>query len=176
MAAREAGDAVLDANVDPDLGGRGEDLDPDSADGDRLMLSFHEEIVDELLEQDGLTVMAEGLGLSETLAGIIRALPRATASPKASDSALVTLLLPSRHSRPSLIRSISTSPTAISLASASPAPSDCGPSIAEAYCRGGDGDGTQDGGVAEPITDLPAKAPCPRPAQHARTHKWQEAP
>ena len=95
MAAREAGDAVIDANVDPDLGGRGEDLDPDSADGDRLMLSFHEEIVDELLEQDGLTVMAEGLGLSETLAGIIRALPRATAPPKASDSALVTLLLPS---------------------------------------------------------------------------------
>ena len=59
------------------------------------LLSFHEEIVDELLERDGLTVMAEGLGLSETLAGIIRALPRATAPLKASDSALATLLLPS---------------------------------------------------------------------------------
>ena len=95
MAARDAGDAALAADALPGVGTGAEDPDADPASGDGLLLSFHEEIVDELLERDGLTVMAEGLGLSETLAGIIRALPRASTPPKASDSALVTLLLPS---------------------------------------------------------------------------------
>ena len=95
MAARDVGDAALAADGAPSVGAGVEDPDPDPANGDELLLSFHEEIVDELLERDGLTVMAEGLGLSETLAGIIRALPRATAPLKASDSALATLLLPS---------------------------------------------------------------------------------
>jgi len=95
MAARDAGDAALAADVLPGVGAGAEDPDADPASGDGLLLSFHEEIVDELLERDGLTVMAEGLGLSETLAGIIRALPRASTPPKASDSALATLLLPS---------------------------------------------------------------------------------
>ena len=95
MAARDAGDAVNATDGGPDVGVRVEDPDPDSANGDGLLLSFHEEIVDELLERDGLTVMAEGLGVSETLAGIIRALPRAIAPPKTSDSALAALLLPS---------------------------------------------------------------------------------
>ena len=95
MAARDAGDAALAADVLPGVDAGAEDPDADPASGDGLLLSFHEEIVDELLERDGLTVMAEGLGLSETLAGIIRALPRASTPPKASDSALATLLLPS---------------------------------------------------------------------------------
>ena len=95
MAARDVGDAALAADDAPGVGAGVEDAEPDPANGDELLLSFHEEIVDELLERDGLTVMAEGLGLSETLAGIIRALPRATAPLKASDSALATLLLPS---------------------------------------------------------------------------------
>ena len=34
-------------------------------------LQFHSDIVDELLERDGLTVMAEGMGLSECLAGLL---------------------------------------------------------------------------------------------------------
>ena len=37
------------------------------------LLSFHGDIVDELLERDGLTVMAEGLGLTTVLAGLLRA-------------------------------------------------------------------------------------------------------
>ena len=36
-------------------------------------LQFHSDIVDELLERDGLTVMAEGMGLSECLAGLLHA-------------------------------------------------------------------------------------------------------
>ena len=36
-------------------------------------LQFHSDIVDELLGRDGLTVMAEGMGLSECLAGLLHA-------------------------------------------------------------------------------------------------------
>ena len=36
-------------------------------------LQFHSDIVDELLERDGLTVMAEGMGLAESLAGLLHA-------------------------------------------------------------------------------------------------------
>ena len=61
MAARDAGDAALAADVLPGVGAGAEDPDADPASGDGLLLSFHEEIVDELLERDGLTVMAEGL-------------------------------------------------------------------------------------------------------------------
>jgi DNA excision repair protein ERCC-4 len=41
-----------------------------------VMLSFHEQIVDELLERDGLSVLAEGLGLCEVLAGLIASVPQ----------------------------------------------------------------------------------------------------
>ena len=84
MAARDVGDAALAADDAPGVGAGVEDAEPDPANGDELLLSFHEEIVDELLERDGLTVMAEGLGLSETLAGIIgrfRGRPRPSRRP-----------------------------------------------------------------------------------------------
>jgi hypothetical protein len=43
------------------------------------LLPFHQEMVDELLDRDGLTVLAEGLGLTSVLAGLLlmHALPDA---------------------------------------------------------------------------------------------------
>ena len=61
-----------DGNGDFGPSTSGHDPDPDG-----LMLPFHEQIVDELLELDGLSVLAEGLGLSETLAGLIKNVPGA---------------------------------------------------------------------------------------------------
>jgi DNA excision repair protein ERCC-4 len=92
-------------------GGGPDEIDDDQPRGDGFLLPFHEEIVDELLERDGLTVMAEGLGLSETLAGIIKALPRATAPPSVVDSALAAYLLPSTHAGGDVERTSGTPPS-----------------------------------------------------------------